>query len=291
MTSSPVAAEHQPRRASAPGGPAPPGRPTRRPAPSARRRPAPGRSARPSRRPAASPDAGAGRRPPRRSRAAPAESTSRTANAWSDAGRPAARSARRGRSRRGSASRSDRALSRPVVWHSASQRTPSRVLEPEHPVEPGPERVGVDHDRRPAAGGDLARARRRSVVAPAPPEPPTTPTRHARRGRSVAEVGEQLDQPRLRTRAARRRSRHRAPARRGHRARPGTGPRPRRGRRRGASAASSASSAPRRRRRAPAARRPSRPAPPRPSGAHDLGRHAGRRGEPQQLVEQRRRRG
>ena len=72
--------------------------------------------------------------------------------------------------------------SRPVVWHSASQRTPSRSSRPSTRSTPGPERVEVDHHAGPAGAATWPSAQA-NVVAPAPPEPPTTPTRTPRRGR------------------------------------------------------------------------------------------------------------
>ena len=117
-------------------------------------------------------------------------------------------------SRRGSASRSERALSRPG---GLAQRVPADAvagLEAEHPVEP---RRRGGRRRRRAVGPDARRppapSAQANVVAPAPPDAADHPDRHARApATGVADVGEQLDQPALRARAARRRSRRPAPS-------------------------------------------------------------------------------
>ena len=158
--------------------------------------------------------------------------------------------------RRGSASRSDRALSRPVVWHSASQRMPSGRSRPSTRSTPGPSGSRRRRTASPRRRGHLAeRARERRRTRSA--RPPITPITSPGRGCGVAEVGEQLDHPGLGARAARRRSRRRRRGRRGTaRRRPapdathvhaGTPRRAERGDLGGAG----------RHRRAPAARRPS----------------------------------
>jgi hypothetical protein len=156
------------------------------------------------------------------------------------------------------------------------------VLEPEHAVDPGAPGIGVDHEGAPVDRAHLGERRGehgRSHAAGAADDPDG----HARRSGAVADVGERLDQPGLRERQ--RRDALRAdregvaeelvgqgtPA---HDVHPGAsgrtaasevggpvgpdqdqgcgGPRPERGR----------------------------------TGAHDLGRHSRRGGEPDQLTEQ-----
>ena len=91
---------------------------------------------------------------------------------------PAGRSARSAPTSwpdRGNASRSDRELSRPVVCSIESQRIPSAVLQAEHAVDAGADRVGVDQQRPPGTARPSAPIAAAKTVAPAPPEPPITP--------------------------------------------------------------------------------------------------------------------
>ena len=96
--------------------------------------------------------------------------------------------------RRGSASCSARALSRPVVCCSASQRTPSIRSKPSTWSTPGPAGVGVDQ-----AGRPRPRAHQRQGAGEGggatPPGTTHHPHRHPVAGRSLAGVGEQLQQP------------------------------------------------------------------------------------------------
>ena len=97
------------------------------------------------------------------------------------------------------------------------------ALEPEHPVDARPDRVGVDQQRRPELGGHLGQGRGEHG-RPGSARPADHPDRHARGGAAVADVGEQLHQPGLRGRQARPPSRRRPRARRGTaRPRPATG--------------------------------------------------------------------
>ncbi len=146
----------------------PPARSASRPAGPGRSGPAPLR--RPGRRSAA-------RRPrPSSNPRCPADSASRTANACRLGVRSTGQVSTESRSRRGSASRSDRALSRPVACMRASQRMPSTCSSPSTRSIPGPERR---RRRRPACCPKRritwARAAA-NTVAPTPPAPPTTPT-------------------------------------------------------------------------------------------------------------------
>ena len=109
------------------------------------------------------------------------------------------RTGRRAAPRRGSASRSERALSRPVVWHSASQRKPSCARDPAPGRRPG--RAG--RSRSTTASPDRAAvcpSAHARVVAPAPPDPPTTPITSPRRApaspRSVSVSTSQVSEPR-----------------------------------------------------------------------------------------------
>ena len=176
-------------------------------------RPAAGRSARPPRRRAGRRCA-AGRRRRGRGRGAPPTAPPGPRTPAECPAGPAYQVSAPSPSRRGSASRSDRALSRPVVWHSASQRTPSSPSSPSTRSRPGPSGSASITTAPAGAGGRPARGRRRSVVAPAPPEPPITPTTSPRRA-ALAEVGEGLDQPAPRSAGARRHSPRPAPARPG----------------------------------------------------------------------------
>ena len=117
-----------------------------------------------------------------------AESASRTANGCTEPLGPGGQVSTPRPSRRGTASCNERALSRPVVCCSASQRTPSRCSSPRTRSRPGPSgsRSTTIAEPRRAPTWPSAQAK---VVAPAPPLPPTTPTTRPRLGaRSPASV-------------------------------------------------------------------------------------------------------
>ena len=71
-------------------------------------------------------------------------------------------------SRRGSASRSDAAPSRPVVWRSSSQRTPAPSSRPSTRSSPGPSGSASTTQRRSARARPPARARTRGSSRPRP---------------------------------------------------------------------------------------------------------------------------
>ena len=109
-----------------------------------------------------------------------AESASRTAKAWSAPVRPGVP----GQHAQPVAPR-QRLAQRPRAEPAGglAQRVPADAVdavEPEHPVDARPERVGVDDHGRARSARPPGASAHANVVAPAPPEPPTTPTRHAR---------------------------------------------------------------------------------------------------------------
>ena len=106
-----------------------------------------------------------------------------------------------------------------------SHRTPAADSRPSSRSSAGPERVGVDDQRRARAGAATWPSAQASVDAPAPPAPPMTPTVRPRPGAS-SDVGEQR-RPATASRGGQlhRPCRRRWPARRGRRRPPGTSPR------------------------------------------------------------------
>ncbi len=100
----------------------------------------------------------------------------RTANAWRLPCGPGYQVSTPSPSRRGRASRSERPLNRPG---RLAQRVPADAVvavEPEHPVDPRPQRVGVDDDRRRRCARPSGRERRRTS---------TRPRRRSRRSRPM----------------------------------------------------------------------------------------------------------
>ena len=128
-----------------------------------------------------------------------AESASRTAKAcrvWAPA--PTYHDSTPSDPDRGSASRNARALSRPVVWHSASHRKPSVRSSPSIRSRPGPCGSQSITTASPARAAPCPSAQA-NVVAPAPPDPPMTPItrpRVVRRSvRSASSSTSQADDP------------------------------------------------------------------------------------------------
>ena len=213
-----------------------------------------------------------------------AESASRTANGCTEPLGPGGQVSTPRPSRRGTASCNERALSRPVVCCSASQRTPSRCSSPRTRSRPGPSGSRSTTIADTAAGPDLAE-RAGEGRRPGPAAAAHHAHDPAQARRPVARVGEHLDQPRLRARQLGDAlgAHGRATANRSS----GTGPatttwvasrRP--GRSRAISRGHVGAEEDQRRGRPGGQRVGHRAAHP--------GRHTGRRGEPEQLVEQRR---
>ena len=167
--------------------------PTRGPRPSGRSARTPGRTARPAP-PRAGPRSAAGRRTTVSCPRCAAANALRTANACRLPCGPGRQVSTPSPSRRGSASRRERPLNRPVVWHSESQRMPSWSSRPRTRSAPGPSGSASMTTAGPERGGQLPEGAGQGRRAG-----PSRPGDHAdggrAAGRGVADVRQQLGDP------------------------------------------------------------------------------------------------